>query len=139
VKSQGAVGRKKADCAIVSKGRTYLLWVLESTMSRNSWLVGTAGMSFHWVFILATAVCGCRVKPSALPESLQGKKVDGAIDTVWGENTRILRLQCWHSAALANQSGHLHPSHHPWTHLNIVVPPHTRENLNSFADYTKIK
>jgi hypothetical protein len=91
VESQSAVGRKKAHCAIVSKERTYLLWVLESTMSRNSWLVGTAGMSFHWVFILATAVCGCRVKPSALPESLQGKKVDGAIDTVWGENTRVVR------------------------------------------------
>ena len=22
-------------------------------MSKNSWLVGTTGMSFHWVFILA--------------------------------------------------------------------------------------
>jgi hypothetical protein len=36
-----------------------LRWVRESTMSRNSWLVGTAGMSFHWVFIALSGVEDC--------------------------------------------------------------------------------
>lgn len=37
------------------EGETY---VLERTMSRNSWLVGTTGMSFHCVFMLADCVFG---------------------------------------------------------------------------------
>lgn len=49
------LGRMGVVCAHADEMEAYLLWVLESTMSRNSWLVGTAGMSFHWVFILATA------------------------------------------------------------------------------------
>lgn len=34
-------------------------YVRDSTISRNSWLVGTTGMSFHWVFILAATAKGC--------------------------------------------------------------------------------
>jgi hypothetical protein len=43
--------------------KNFTTYVLESTISRNSWLVGTAGMSFHWVFILAgtTSVSLCVV------------------------------------------------------------------------------
>lgn len=36
-------------------GQTY---VLESTISRNSWFVGTTGMSFHCVFMLAVVATG---------------------------------------------------------------------------------
>lgn len=61
---------------------TYLLWVLDSTMSRNSWLVGTAGMSFHWVFILATAGLLGLWTRSALREGRAGKKFEALpIDT----------------------------------------------------------
>jgi hypothetical protein len=38
---------KEALCDSVWNAVSYLLWVLESTISRNSWLVGTAGISFH--------------------------------------------------------------------------------------------
>lgn len=66
-------------------------------MSRNSWLVGTAGMSFHWVFILAGGtsdvgeerVCELSEKSAAI----DSPKIWSSFPTRLAKSSRASRLR----------------------------------------------
>ena len=56
-------------------------WVRERTISKNSWLVGTTGISFHCVFMFAVVMCRAKsvVEEGGMAKKLSARPINTKI------------------------------------------------------------